>query len=220
MASSNTRETRKALQQRYRDRRGASGIISAYEDQSGFPRDTSGDEEGPWVKAPPFTEDPQRWIEPFLLPSADAGAAYVTLPPVDVKQYRFLAVYITYTIPVAGAPPPPQGVGQLSLVPEMRSLGDANQEAWYTTSMVDLAFTPTTLNPPFSPIPFASRTFFPSELRWPAAAVGPVAVTPLTMRTRLLFDVSDAEAFRLNVQELNEDSNLENTFSALYARSQ
>jgi len=218
MAASNTRETRKELQQRFAERRSGSGTPMGYEDEAGTPLDVVGDAEAPFFKTPPFTEDPQLWQEPVLVPNA----AYLTLPEIDTKQYRLRALYITYTIPAVGGPPPPEGVGQLSIVPEVRSLDAVTwQLQWYTLAMVDLAPTYTTLAAPFAPLVagFASRDFAPSEFRWPPAPIGPVAVET-TLRTRLLFDVSDTEAIRFSVNEINADSDLQNTFAAMYARSQ
>lgn len=219
MSASNTREIRKELEQRWRGRTGeASGFRSAYEDQGGAPRDVQGDEEAPWHKAPPFTEDPQIWLRPTAL----ASNAYLTLEGIDTKQYRLLAIYVTYLIPQAQVPP--AGVGQLSIVPEMRSIDPLTRDTqWYTLSMVDLAFVTTnTLVTPFAAITpggFATQNFFPTEFRWPAAPLGPVGAAT-TLRTRLIFDVSDAEAFRLNLAEVNAGSAGENSASLAYARSQ
>ena len=218
MAASNSRETRKEMQQRFLDRRSGSGMQMGYEDAAGTPIDVSGDGEAPHFKVPPFTEDPQLWQEPVAIPAAN----YLALQEIDTKQYRLLALYLTYTIPPVGAPAPPEGVGQLSLVPEVRSLDAVTRQLqWYTMSLVDLDFTAVTLSAPFAPLVlgFASRDFLPSEFRWPVAAIGPVAVETV-LRTRLLFDVSDVEAIRFSVSELNADSDLQNTFAAMYARSQ
>lgn len=218
MAASNTRETRKELGQRYHERRSGSGVPMGYEDEAGTPLDVSGDIEAPYFKVPPFTEDPQLWQAPVLVPAAE----YLPLPQIDTKQYRLLALYLTYTIPAVGAPVPPEGVGQLSLVPEVRSLDAVTRDLqWYTMAFINPAITVTTLNAPFVPLTagFGSRNFLPSEFRWPAAAIGPVAAATV-LRTRLVFDVSDIEAIRFNINELNEDSGLQNTFAAMYARSQ
>ncbi len=222
MAATNSRDTRKHLQQRFRNKnRDGAGMLIAYEDANGANRDIQGDAEAPWVKNPPFTEDPQKWLAPTLLPSvAVASTPYITLQPINVKQYRALAVYLTYLIPEAAGPP--AGIGQLSLVPEMLAIDpNLGQAQWYTMSLVDLAFSVVSgaLNPPFDNLVFASSNFFPQELRWPDTAVGPVTAD-LTLRTRLFFDVTNAEAFRLSAIELNASSPNENTLSVAYSRSQ
>lgn len=214
MGASNITETRRELDQRFRDKsRDGSGLIVAYEDEAGEPRDVPGDEESAWLKHPPFTEvDAQVYVRELLLPFA----AYSTLEPIDVRQYRLLNFYLTYVVPAAG---PANGMGRLSIIPEKRALDPrTGDQQWYTTAVVSPAITLLTPpSPPFNTLTgaVASRDFFPAEFRWPSATIA----GPVTLRVQLTFEVSDAYAFRLNVLELEEASAGENTFAAAFSRS-
>ncbi len=214
MASSNTRQTRQQLAQQ----RGGNAVEAtpiAYEGEGGVPREVEGDAQGPHIKVPPFTEDPQLWQPDILLPTTP----YLALPQVDTRQYRLLTAYITYSIPTGGEPPMPFGSGQLSLVPEKLAIDAQSELQWYTTSLVDVTLTARTLAAPWAALVtgFGSRDFFPAEFRWPS---GGGMAGPAVLRTMLTFEVSDADAFRLNVADPIVGGARGNTFSALFARSQ
>lgn len=202
MASINSRQTRKQLRQG-REGDTSEGVLQGYEDEAGVPREVQGDEQGPWGKVPPFTEDPKIWLPETVIPQTP----YLQFPQVDCKQFRLLTAYFTYTVPVADT-------GQLSIIPEKLALDVNNELQWYTTSLVDVLITAVTPAAPFNlTLGFGSRQFYPAEFRWPAVAIAGA----ITMRTLLTFEVSDADSFRLNVADL---ADVANTISALYARSQ
>ena len=163
-----------------------------------------GDNEGPWLKVPPFTEDPKIW-----LPTTTLGTTpYLALPQIDTKQFRLLTLYMTYVVDG-------ESNGQLSIVPEKLALDENGDLQFYETALVDASVTSRTLAAPFNQtLGSGSRNFLPSEFRWPPAATS----GPVTLRTMLTFEVSDADAFRINVADVIS-ANV-NTFSALYARSQ
>jgi hypothetical protein len=166
---------------------------------------TPGDEEAPFQKTPPFPEPAQQWTSDIAL----LESIYTTLDEVDVTNYRTITVYIELVVPTPGDE---VGQSQLSLIAETLAIDDLGDSAWYVSGLVDSVVTQVTPQPPFGYV-FGSREFLPAEFRT-ATFTGPV-----TVRLKLVFEVSDAIAFRISVLELTADASGQNTFSAKYSRA-
>jgi len=192
----NINTTQSSVQQMFRTEQ--PGLRTGYVGLEGEAKGASGDADAPFVKVPPFTDDPQQLVDGLVLPNAgDLGAEYLILPAVQCRLFRFIQIYLEYTM-AAG--------GQLSLIPEVEALG-----AWYATTLVDstvAAIVPTGTR--FASGGFGSRNFEGTELRTDVLANG-------VARFALNFDVTGVEQFRLNVLDLSANPN--NTLRVLYALS-
>lgn len=186
----NGETTRAALAQLDRGRNDGRGQVGAYEGEEGRPRPATGDEDAPFVKMPPFTEEPVLWTPGLQL----STSVYVQTSAVDVAMYRLLQILFELSWTGAGASP---DTSQLSIIPEHLARSTFSPpEAWYPTAVVDPSvsyITPTGFGDGFG-----SRTFAPAELRTRAFT----STTARIQRFCLQFDVTNAKAFRLNLAEL------------------
>lgn len=187
----NSDETRQALAALDRGRNDAPGQPTAYEGEEGRPRPATGDEDAPFVKMPPFTEEPVLWTPGLQL----STSAYVTTSGVDVAMYRLLQVLFELSWDGTGASP---DTSQLSIIPEHLARSVLSPpEAWYPTGVVDPSVS--YITPAGFGDGYGSRTFAPAELRTRAFTS---ANAPRVQRFCLQFDVTNAKAFRLNLAEL------------------
>lgn len=199
MGSANEKLTQLQLE-RGRAQQAGGGDVLGYRGPGSVPREVPGDEESAWIKVPPFTEDVTRWVETRDLPVAD----YVATPEVEVADARLLIVYFTLVWA-----DPPDDTAQLSIIPEKRVRGQ-----WFTTGVVDPTIAAVDPTGATFGDNFGSRTWYPAELLTPVFTGG-----PRTVRSSLVFDVSDTEAFRLQLLQ-NIAAQTQSTLSLDYARSQ
>ena len=184
--SRNTGQTRGSLN-RLRDG-SEGGDTMAYHDEGAIPLAVRGDQDGPWIKGPPFTTDRDELYSNATIPLASAG--YVFTPAISVRDWRVLTLFITYIV----------GAGddndQLSLIPEFSM--DDDGDLFYPIGVVEAAVTQVNLAPaviPFEP-PFGSRTFYPTELRTPQMAAGD------DLHVSLTFDVGAYNRYRFGLASL------------------
>jgi len=178
---------------------GTPTVVAGYlPGNAGRPRAHPGDEKFPFVKDPPDTEGPVRYIEPVAftleatvenpIPLAAAFADYLTLPSIDVAPFRLLTLFIDYF--------PGDGVGPLdgvlSVVPET-TRGDSDE--WFPAGVVDGALVQSTTVPCG-----AYRETFATELRFNQTNSG--IVVPASCRETLDFDVTTKANFRFQVADV------------------
>jgi hypothetical protein len=189
--SRNSDETRAAIDRLDRGNETSPAQRVGYDAGDGQSTEWPGDTDAPFVKSPPFTEEPVAWLPTTPLP---ADGTYVTTPEVDVEDWRLLQVLIELFWENANA----VNTSQLSLVAEhLASSVMAPPEQWYVTGVVDPAVTVVAL-PGFGD-GIGSRSFAPSELRTELMSVPGFF---RTVRLCLQFDVANAKAFRLNLAQL------------------
>jgi hypothetical protein len=181
-----TKSTGRTRQGLNRLRRGAgSGEVQGYLDAGSVPQAVRGDEDGPWVKGPPFITNREGLYEQY----ESSGTTYRFTPDVNVRDYRILTLFIDAYSCLAN--------GQLSLIPEF-SMDDVGDN-FYPIGVVEAAITQVNLpdtNIPFEP-PFGSRTFYPTELRSPVLAASD------DLHTSLTFDVGSYNRYRFGVAWLS-----------------
>lgn len=173
-----------------------------YEDRGGIPRGVRGDEDGPWIKEPAFTEKPiQLWTARALT----QNTAYEFSDPIDVEQARLITLYLEYATV--------NNAGQLSLIPQaLREAVDekGTAEQWMALAVINPTIASPITPAGFDPV-FGSRTFMASELRTLALAADLELFVPLT------FDVTGFRRFRLGATDLDGAST--STLSVFYSRS-
>ena len=201
----NSRQTAADIDRLFRSDEDLSSVSpGGYEDPSGAPKPTRGDDDAPWVKTPPFSTAPTVWVSELPIPRLLAPADYLALPTLECFQERLLQIYFELTITDAG-----NDMCQLSLIPEGFAQGNP-----YIASVVDptmTAFVPgASARFPFT---LGSRTFAPSELRTPSFVI----VGGGIIRFLLTFDIAPYESFRLNIRDLTGTG--ATTLRALYAFS-
>jgi len=179
----NNGRTRQGLN---RLRRGDNEASLTYQDEGSIPKAVPGDQDGPWVKGPPFITDRTEFFYDATINLA--GTAYQFTDDINVRDWRVLMLVIDYVTATAS--------DQLSIIPEF-SFDDAG-DLFYPAGVVDSMITAVNLadtNVPFEP-PYGSRNFYPTELRTVALAIGD------TFRTCLTFDVAVFNRFRFAVASL------------------
>ena len=148
-----------------------------------------GDEEGPWLKVPPFATLPQLWGD-FTF----TAAAYVPLDVLDTGQVRTvttlfnvtgLALNNTSQLSIVGGTYLPTAPGELITL--------AN---FYTIAVIDPTPTTVTLLAPFN-APAISRTVTNGELRTQAIPLNDV------LRFVIQWDVAPYQNFALYLRDLS-----------------
>jgi len=180
----NNGRTRQGLN---RLRRGDNEASLTYQDEGSIPKAVPGDQDGPWVKGPPFITDRNEF---FYIAELSANSdTYIFTDPINVRDWRVLMLTIDYFTAA-------NDDDQLSIIPEF-SMEDSG-DTFYPIGVVDSMITAVNLpdvNVPFEP-PFGSRTFYPTELRTGVLAAGDV------FRASLTFDVAVYNRFRFAVVSL------------------
>jgi hypothetical protein len=176
---------------------GTPTVVAGYlPGNAGRPRAHPGDEKFPFVKDPPDTEGPVRYIEPVVLsggvvqnpiPHVTTFDEYLVLKSIDVAPFRLLTLFIEFFPEDNGG----NDDGTLSIVPE-QSLGD--QEEWFPAGVVDGELTPSTLGGTFAS---AERRTFATQLLFNRP--GSMVVAPDSIRETLDFDVTTKANFRFLV---------------------
>lgn len=186
--SRNTNDTRSQLEQLDRGRSNSAEQVNGYEIGTGEPRAWPGDEDAPFVKTPPFTEEPQLWLPATTL----STSAYGLTDPIDVEDFRLLQVL--FELQWDGVA---ESDCQLSILAEHLAASVLDPpEQWYVTGVVDP--TVSYVNPFGIGDGYGSRVFAPSEFRTPVFT----AAALRTQRFALQFDVTNAKAFRLRYAQV------------------
>lgn len=188
MPESNDRARARELSQLRRDLSTGASADGYRDKEGGVSRAQPGDEDAPWVKAPPFPSDVSQWLTVDPLPVDD----YVFTTPIDVANKRVFNVWVDF-LSAAG-----EGVSQLSLVPQVfndfAAVDGAPIDAFWNTIVLDPTITVVDLSATVLGLPEAgSRTFHPAELRSAALAGG------ARWRVVVPFDVTMWSRFRLAV---------------------
>jgi len=204
VTSKNDDDTRLSLEQIDKSRK--SSAVSGYALPGGQPQAVPGDEDAPFVKSPPFPESPVVWVPPTAL-----AATYTISSPVDVEDWRLLKVYIEMLWPA-------NSNSQIAMLPETlgpQQLGatSLSQQEWYSAGVVDPTIT--YLQPNGFGNNYGARTFSQSMLVSPVLAAG---AATRAARFTLVFDVSDATQFRLQLAQLTQGQ-ASATFALAYQRS-
>ena len=181
-----TRSSGRTRQGLNRLRRGdISGSTQAYLDAGSNQQPIRGDQDGPWIKGPPFvTNREELYYNPSLPPLGD----YLFTPDVNVRDYRILTLFIDFEATTNGT--------RISLIPQV-SMDDAG-DTFYPIGVVEAAITSIALtdtNVPFEP-PFGSRNIYPAEFRTTAAVNGE------QVRMSLTFDVGAYNRYRFALGSL------------------
>lgn len=205
MTASNSEQTARELAALYRNERINSGTVVAYDGPGGKPFAVPGDEQSAWLKVPPFTEAVRFWQAAEALSRTD----YVATVEIDVAAVRLITVYfkLVWTDDT-------DDTSQLSIIPEHRAKDDQSVTEWYTTGVVNPTIAAVDPTGTTFGDGFGSRTWHPAELRTPV-----FTGAPRTVRSKLTFDVADAESFRLQLLE-NIAAQANSTLELKYARSQ
>jgi hypothetical protein len=205
--SRNTNDTRAELDQLNRGQSNDVSRVVGYDGPGGEPRTWQGDDDSPFIKALPFTEEPVLWA--FLSPLPTAAAGYTALPGIDVEDYRLLQVLFELQWGLNAHP-----TSQLSILPEHLAVSHYDPpEAWYATTVVNPTIT--LITPALQGDGYGSQVFSPSELRTPIMTA---AVGVRTQRFCMQFDVSNVKTFRLKVLELAQGQNA-SQLAVAYQRS-
>jgi hypothetical protein len=192
--STNQGRTRDELQQLRGGPGGDPGQRSAplgYQDASGVDRVAQGDDDGPYIKTPPFPEVPVTWTNFTLIKQT-----YTQLPLIDVQSARTIWLWIDYVNPpdsVSG-----DGNGILSLLPF--GFTDVNKPA-SSLAVIDPTLSAVSLPDALYPGAYGSRTFYQTELRTPAPGAGLGQI----MRLNVAFDIAGYNWFTVAVCDLFED---------------
>jgi len=191
VTDSNERDLRRELQQGRGSGDGAADTVGgmSYQGPAGIPQSTQGDNEAPWIKAPPFPASVQPWFTAVTggnpnLPVRD----YVFTPPIDVEQRRVLSVWVDFTATAAGP------LSGLSIVPQVFNDSAGEGGEFWNTVVIDPTLSVIDLSATVLAMPgVGSRVFRPAELRSP--------VLPLLARWQVSipFDVTPWGKFRLAV---------------------
>lgn len=188
---------RDALIRDLRQSDGTPSVVAGYlPGNAGRPKPHPGDEKFPFVKDPPDTEGPVRYIEPVTftnegtvenpIPRVTDFADYLTLQAIDVAPFRLLKLFIEFFPADNGG----ANDGMLAIVPE-QSLGD--QDEWFPAGVVEGVITPTGI----TGYAGGERRTFSTQLMFNSPGSG--VVVPASIRETLDFDVTTSAQFRLLV---------------------
>jgi len=173
MGNQNADTRRRELQQGRKDAR-AGGEPMAYGDAAGVTREVQGDQDAPFLRAPPFPTSVANYMVETL------SAAFVDGNPFELGKQRDLLLYVSYT--AAGD----AGVPVLVLV--LETLG--RDDVFYPAAVVDITLTPITGI-------VGARTLYASELRFPGIAPGELA------RVAVPYDVGAYHTIRFRAREID-----------------